>query len=106
MSLGAADRAGTIATSRRGGIESHRVRWSIGFGVAAVVLLVHPLAGSAGGRHPLAYTGALWRGLVERCGSAAAAPKPYPWPLRAFHPQHPGRGFFRAPRELLSSVGP
>jgi hypothetical protein len=69
------------------------------------VLFVHPLAGSAaGGRQPLAYTGGLWQGLIARCGAAAAADKPYPWPLRPFHRQHPIRGFFGDPRTLVSNV--
>jgi murein DD-endopeptidase MepM/ murein hydrolase activator NlpD len=66
--------------------------------------LAHPLAGlSAAGRH-LAYTGGLWQGLTARCGARAAADKPYPWPLRPFHQQHPVRGFFGDPRNLVSNV--
>jgi hypothetical protein len=73
--------------------------------VVAVVLLAHPLAGwSAGGRRHLAYTGGLWQGLIDRCGTAAAANEPYPWPLRPFHQQHPVRGFFGDPRTLVSNV--
>jgi hypothetical protein len=68
------------------------------------MLLAHPLAGSAGGRHSLAYTGGLWQGLIARCGAAAAADEPYPWPLRPFHRQHPVRAFFGDPRNLVSSV--
>jgi hypothetical protein len=68
------------------------------------VLLAHPLPGSAGGRHLAAYTGGLWRGLIARCGAAAAADEPYPWPLRPFHQQHPVRGFFGDPRNLVSDV--
>lgn len=73
-------------------------------GAVAVALFVHPLAGwTAGSRH-LAYTGSLWHGLIDRCGAAAAAHKPYPWPLRPFHQQHPVRGFFGDPRTLVSNV--
>jgi hypothetical protein len=87
-----------------GTIARQRFRWSIGLGVAAVVLLVYPVAGwSASGRH-LAYTGGLWQGLIARCGAAAAANEPYPWPLRPFHRQHPVRGFFGDPRVLVSNV--
>jgi hypothetical protein len=71
--------------------------------VAGVVLFVHPLAGSAGARS-LAYTGGLWQGLIARCGAAAAANEPYPWPLRPFHRQHPVRAFFGDPRTLVSNV--
>lgn len=81
-----------------------RFRWWIGLGVAAVLLFGHPLAGSAGGPHPLAYTGGLWQSLIARCGAAAAADEPYPWPLRPFHQQHPVRAFFGDPRNLVSSV--
>jgi hypothetical protein len=73
-------------------------------GVAAVVLFAFPLAGSAGTPHSLAYTGGLWQGLIDRCGAAAAANKPYPWPLRPFHRQQPVRGFFGDPRTLVSNV--
>jgi hypothetical protein len=93
-----------VLFSSDGGIETSRFRWSIGLGVAAVVLFVHPLTGSAGGRHPLAYTGGLWQGLINRCGAVAAANESYPWPLRPFHQQHPVRGFFGDPRNLVSSV--
>jgi hypothetical protein len=73
--------------------------------VVAAALFAHPLAGlSAGGRHPLAYTGGLWQGLIDRCGAAAAAKEPYPWPLRPFDRQHPVRGFFGDPRTLVSNV--
>ena len=89
--------------SWEGGIETSRFRWWIGL-VAAAVLLAHPLAGSAGGRHLLAYTGGLWLGLIDRCGAVAAVQQPYPWPLRPFHQQHPVRGFFGDPRNLVSSV--
>ena len=68
------------------------------------MLFAYPLAGSAGDRHPLAATGGLWRDLISRCGTAAAADEPYPWPLRPFHQQHPVRGFFGDPRNLVSSV--
>ena len=68
------------------------------------MLFTQPVAGSAGGRHPLAYTGDIWQGLIARCGAAAAANEPYPWPLRPFHEQHPVRGFFGDPRNLVSSV--
>lgn len=68
------------------------------------MLFAHPLAGSAGAGHPLTYTGSLWQGLIARCGAAAAAKKPYPWPLRPFHEQHPIRGFFGDPRNLVSNV--
>jgi len=73
-------------------------------GAAAVALFAHPPAGSAGSRHPLAYTGGLWQSLNARCGTRAAANEPYPWPLRPFHAQHPIRGFFGDPRNLVSSV--
>jgi hypothetical protein len=76
----------------------------IGLGAVVLALLVHPLAGLAGTRHPMAYTGGLWQGLIARCGPAAAASKPYPWPLRPFHQQHPVRGFFGDPRTLVSNV--
>jgi hypothetical protein len=69
-----------------------------------VVLFANPLAGSAGGRHLMAYTGGLWQGLIDRCGAAAAANEPYPWPVRPFHRQHPVRGFFGDPRTLVSNV--
>lgn len=69
-----------------------------------VALVASPLAASAGTRHPLAYTGGLWQGLSARCGAAAAADEPYPWPLRPFHRQHPVRGFFGDPRNLVSNV--
>jgi hypothetical protein len=88
-------------------IETRRFRWLIGSGVAAaaaVVLLVHPLPGSAVSQNPLAYTGGLWQGLIARCGAAAAADEPYPWPVRPFHQQHPVRGFFGDPRNLVSNV--
>lgn len=88
-----------------GGIETNRFRWLIGMGAAVLVLFVHPLVGSAGGQHALAYTGGLWQGLITRCGAAAAADKPYPWPLRPFHRQHPIRGFFGDPRTLVPDVG-
>ena len=91
-----------VVCSSDGGIETSRIRWWIGLSVAAVVLFVHPLAGSAGGRQPLAYTGGLWQGLINRCGAVAAANEPYPWPLRPFHQQHPIRGFFGDPRNLVS----
>lgn len=81
-----------------------RFRWWIGSGVAALVLLAHPLTGLAGGGHPLAYTGNLWQGLIARCGTAAAKDEAYPWPVRPFHEQHPVRGFFGDPRNLVSSV--
>jgi len=68
------------------------------------VLFVHPLAGSAEARHPLAYTGGLWQSLIARCGSRAAADKPYPWPLKPFRQQHPIRGFFGDPRTLVTNV--
>lgn len=87
-----------------GGIEAIRFRRWIGLGAVGVVLFVHPLVGwSAGARH-LAYTGSLWHGLIDRCGTAATAHKPYPWPLRPFHQQHPVRGFFGDPRTLVSNV--
>ena len=92
-----------VVCSSDGGIETSRIRWWIGLSVAAVVLFVHPLAGSAGGRQPLAYTGGLWQGLINRCGAVAAANEPYPWPLRPFHQQHPIRGFFGDPRNLVSA---
>jgi hypothetical protein len=69
-----------------------------------IALFAQPVAGSAGGGRLLAYTGGLWQGLIARCGSAAAADQPYPWPLRPFHQQHPIRGFFGDPRNLVSSV--
>lgn len=72
--------------------------------MAASALLAHPLVGSAGSRNPLAYTGGLWQGLIARCGARATADKPYPWPVRPFHQQHPVRGFFGDPRNLVSSV--
>jgi hypothetical protein len=72
--------------------------------VVAVALLASPLAVSAASRHPLAYTGGLWQGLIARCGSVAAADEPYPWPLRPFHQQHAIRGFFGDPRNLVSNV--
>jgi hypothetical protein len=93
-----------VLFSSDGGIETSHFRWWIGLGVAALVLFVHPLTGSAGGRHPLAYTGGLWQGLINRCGAVAAANESYPWPLRPFHQQHPVRGFFGDPRNLVSSV--
>jgi hypothetical protein len=109
MRLAAARRArnhcSEIAFSGDGGIETNRFRWWIGLGVVAAALFAHPLAGlSAGGRNPLAYTGGLWHGLIDRCGAAAAANEPYPWPLRPFHRQHPVRGFFGDPRTLVSNV--
>ncbi len=72
--------------------------------MAAAALLVHPLVGSAVSRNPLAYTGGLWQGLITRCGARATADKPYPWPVRPFHQQHPVRGFFGDPRNVVSSV--
>ncbi len=95
---------GTFRGPGEGGIETNRVRWLLGLGVAALVLLAHPLAGSAQNRQLLAYTGGLWQGLISRCGTAAAADEPYPWPLRPFHQQHPVRGFFGDPRNLVASV--
>jgi hypothetical protein len=86
------------------GFETNRFRWLIGLSVASVVLFAQPLAGSAGTPHALAYTGGLWQGLVARCGARAAADEPYPWPLRPFHQQHPIRGFFGDPRNLVSNV--
>jgi hypothetical protein len=83
---------------------STSARWWIGLVVVAMVLLAHPLAGSAGNRHLLTYTGGLWQGLIDRCGAAAAAREPYPWPLRPFHRQHPVRGFFGDPRNRVSNV--
>ena len=76
----------------------------IGLGVAALVLFAYPLAGSARTQQQLAYTGSLWHGLISRCGAVAAADEPYPWPLRPFHQQHPVRGFFGDPRNLVSNV--
>jgi hypothetical protein len=76
----------------------------IGLGVAAVVLFVHPLAGSAANRQLSSHPGGLWQGLIDRCGAVAAAQEPYPWPLRPFHRQHPVRGFFGDPRTLVSNV--
>jgi hypothetical protein len=74
-------------------------------GVVAVVLFAQPLAGlSAGGWQRFAYTGGLWHDLTARCGAAAAANEPYPWPLRPFHQQHPVRGFFGDPRTAVSNV--
>jgi hypothetical protein len=73
-------------------------------GAVCGVLFVHPLAGSAGNRQQLAFTGGLWQGLIGHCGAAAAANKPFPWPLRPFHRQHPVRGFFGDPRNLVSDV--
>ena len=99
-----AETIGKVAFSWDGGIETSRFRWWIGLGIGAVVLLVHPLVGSAGARHPLAYTGDLWHGLIHRCGAAAARDEPYPWPVRSFHQQHPVRGFFGDPRNLVSNV--
>jgi len=87
-----------------GGIETTRIRWSVGLGAVVVALFASPLAASAGSRHPLAYTGGLWQGLIARCGTAAAADEPYPWPLRPFHRQHPVRAFFGDPRNLVSNV--
>jgi hypothetical protein len=52
----------------------------------------------------MAYTGGLWQSLIARCGPAAAANKPYPWPLKPFQQQHPVRGFFGDPRTLVSNV--
>jgi hypothetical protein len=86
------------------GIAMNRLRWWIGLGAAAAVLLAHPLAGSAAGRQTFSSTGGLWQGLIARCGARAAADEPYPWPLRPFHAQHPVRGFFGDPRNLVSSV--
>ena len=80
-----------------------RVRSLIGVGAVVAALFVHPLAGSAS-RQSLAYTDSLWQGLIARCGAAAATDKPYPWPLKPFHEQHPIRGFFGDPRALVSSV--
>ena len=80
-----------------------RVRRWIGFGAVAAALFAHPLAGSAS-RQSLASTDGLWQGLIARCGNAAAADKPYPWPLQPFHRQHAIRGFFGDPRALVSSV--
>lgn len=85
-------------------MATNRLRWWIGLGAAAAVLLAHPLAGSAASRRTLSNTGGLWQGLIARCGARAAADKPYPWPLRPFHRQHPIRGFFGDPRNLVSSV--
>jgi hypothetical protein len=85
-------------------VLAKRLRWWIGLGVAVVALLAHPLIGSAGSRHLLTYTGGLWQGLVDRCGPAAARNEPYPWPLKPFHQQHPVRGFFGDPRNVVSSV--
>ena len=76
----------------------------LGLGVAALALFAFPLAGSAKIQQSLAYTGGLWQGLIDRCGTAAAANEPYPWPLRPFHQQHPVRGFFGDPRNLVSNV--
>lgn len=76
----------------------------MGLGAVAVALFASPLAASAGARHPLAYTGGLWQGLVARCGTVAAADEPYPWPLRPFHQQHAIRGYFGDPRDLVSKV--
>ena len=73
-------------------------------GTIVGVLFAHPVAGSAGSRQQLAYTGGLWRSLVGRCGTVAAADRPFPWPLRPFHRQHPVRGFFGDPRNLVSNV--
>ena len=73
-------------------------------GAVAAALFASPLAASAGARHPLAYTGGLWQGLIARCGAVAAADEPYPWPLRPFHQQHPVRAFFGDPRNLVSDV--
>jgi hypothetical protein len=73
-------------------------------GVVGVVLLAHPLAGSAASRRLPADTGSLWQGLIARCGAVAAAEEPYPWPLKPFHRQHPVRGFFGDPRTLVSNV--
>jgi hypothetical protein len=76
----------------------------MGLGAVAAALFASPLAASAGARHPLAYTGGLWQGLVARCGAVAAADEPYPWPLRPFRQQHPVRAFFGDPRNLVSDV--
>jgi hypothetical protein len=73
-------------------------------GVVGLVLLAHPLAGSAAMLRLPADTGGLWNGLIDRCGSVAAAQEPYPWPLKPFHRQHPVRGFFGDPRTLVSNV--
>jgi hypothetical protein len=81
-----------------------RFRGSIGLGAVVVALFASPLAATAGARHPLAYTGDLWQGLIARCGAVAAADEPYPWPLRPFHQQHPVRGYFGDPRNLVSNV--
>ena len=73
-------------------------------GVVGFALLAHPVAGSAESRRLPAEPGGLWPGLIARCGTAAAAQEPYPWPLRPFHRQHPVRGFFGDPRTLVSNV--
>jgi hypothetical protein len=82
----------------------NRFRWWMGLGAVAAALFASPLAASAGARHPLAYTGGLWQGLIARCGAVAAADEPYPWPLRPFQQQHPVRAFFGDPRNLVSDV--
>src|SRR4249919_1362022 len=81
-----------------------RFRWWMGLGAVAAALFASPLAASAEARHPLAYTGGLWQGLIARCGAVAAADEPYPWPLRPFLQQHPVRAFFGDPRNLVSNV--
>jgi hypothetical protein len=84
-----------------------RLAARVGLGVLVAASLLPVLAsesraqqmGSAGS------TGAFWRGVDAHCPAALKKLRPYPWPLKPFHRQHPVRGYFGDPRTVVFAPG-